>query len=69
MSTTKSFPNHRPDETAHATSNKAIVRRFHDAANTGDGELLSKTIDEIVEPDAQIRTPLPFSQGAGLGSA
>jgi predicted ester cyclase len=45
--------------TAQETSNKATFRRFHDATNTGDAELISKTIDEIVEPDVQIRTPLP----------
>jgi predicted ester cyclase len=53
--------------TAQKTSNKAAVRRFCDAANTGDGELLSKTIDELVEPDALIRTPLPIeATGAQL---
>jgi steroid delta-isomerase-like uncharacterized protein len=41
------------------TSNKATFRRFHDAANTGDAELISRTIDEIVDPDVLIRTPLP----------
>jgi steroid delta-isomerase-like uncharacterized protein len=46
--------------TAQASSNKATIRRFHDAANTGDLELISKTIDELVEPDAQVRTPLPI---------
>jgi predicted ester cyclase len=45
--------------TTHATSNKAIFRRFHDATNTGNAEILSKTIDEIFMPDVQIRTPLP----------
>lgn len=40
--------------------NKAIYRRFCEASNTGDTELLSRTIDELVEPDAQIRTPLPI---------
>ena len=64
MSASKTSPNHRPDQTAQATSNKAIIRRFHEAANSGDAELLSKTIDEIVEPDALIRTPLPL-QSAG----
>jgi steroid delta-isomerase-like uncharacterized protein len=64
MRMTKNFPSHRPDETSQTTSNKAVVRRFHDAANTGDAELLSATIDEIVEPDAVIRTPLPL-QSAG----
>lgn len=45
--------------TAQQTSNKATFRRFQDAANTGDAEQISKTIDEIVEPDVLIRTPLP----------
>lgn len=44
---------------AQSPSNKATFRRFHDATNTGDPELISRTIDEIVEPDVQIRTPLP----------
>jgi steroid delta-isomerase-like uncharacterized protein len=46
--------------TAQQTSNKATVRRFQDATNSGDAELLSKTIDELVDPDALIRTPLPI---------
>jgi hypothetical protein len=45
--------------TAQATSNKATLRRFNDAMNTGDAELISKAIDEFVEPDVLIRTPLP----------
>jgi steroid delta-isomerase-like uncharacterized protein len=45
--------------TAQATGNKATSRRLHDAINTGDAEHISKTIDEIVEPDVLIRTPLP----------
>jgi steroid delta-isomerase-like uncharacterized protein len=53
--------------TARETSNKAAVRRFCDAANTGDAELISKTIDELVAPDALIRTPLPIeATGAQL---
>ena len=46
--------------TAQQTGNKATIRRFHDATNTGDTELISNTIDELVEPDAPIRTPLPL---------
>lgn len=46
--------------TDQETSNKAIARRFSDGMNTGDPELISKTIDELVEPDARIRTPLPI---------
>ena len=42
-----------------AVSNKATFKRFHDAMNTGDAGLISKTIDEIVEPEVLIRTPLP----------
>jgi steroid delta-isomerase-like uncharacterized protein len=53
--------------TAQETSNKAAVRRFNDAANTGDAELISKTIDELIAPDALIRTPLPIqATGAEL---
>lgn len=53
--------------TAQETSNKAAVRTFCDAANTGDAELISETIDELVEPDALIRTPLPIeASGAQL---
>jgi predicted ester cyclase len=43
-----------------AEENKATFKRFHDAANTGDAEFLAKTIDELVDPDAEIRTPLPI---------
>lgn len=46
--------------TAQETTNKATFRRFCDAMNTGDADVISKTIDEIVEPDALIRTPLPL---------
>jgi predicted ester cyclase len=53
--------------TAQETSNKGTFRRFHDALNTGDAELISKTIDELVEPNAVIRTPLPIeATGAQL---
>jgi hypothetical protein len=45
--------------TPEETSNKATFRRLHDATNTGDAELISKTIDEVVEPDVLIQTPLP----------
>ena len=46
-------------------SNKAAIMRFHGASNTGDLELISETIDELVEPNALIHTPLPIeSTGA-----
>ena len=41
------------------TANKATFKRFQDAMNTCDPQFISKMIDEIVEPDATIRTPLP----------
>jgi steroid delta-isomerase-like uncharacterized protein len=47
--------------TAQEIDNKAVFRRFCDAANTGDAQLISKTIDEVVAPDALIRTPLPLA--------
>ncbi len=45
--------------TAQETSNKETLRRFYDAANTGDPKVVSKEIDELVDPDAEMRTPLP----------
>ena len=45
--------------TAQATDNKATFLRFHDAINSGEMAQVSKTIEEVVEPDVQIRTPLP----------
>jgi steroid delta-isomerase-like uncharacterized protein len=48
-------------------SNKATLRRFQEALSGSDWELISKTIDELVEPDAKIRTPLPIeATGAEL---
>jgi steroid delta-isomerase-like uncharacterized protein len=46
--------------TTDPQSNKAAIRRFHDATNSGHIDLISETIDELVEPDAVIRTPLPI---------
>jgi steroid delta-isomerase-like uncharacterized protein len=46
--------------TGPEASNKATFRRFHDAVNTGDAEIISTMIDELVEPDALIRTPVPL---------
>jgi steroid delta-isomerase-like uncharacterized protein len=45
--------------TAQATSNKAAFRRFHDAMNTGDTEVILKTIDEVVGPDVLFHAPVP----------
>jgi steroid delta-isomerase-like uncharacterized protein len=42
------------------TDNKATFRRLHEAVGSGDPELISTTIDELVEPDVLIRTPLPI---------
>jgi hypothetical protein len=46
--------------TAQETSNKATFSRFQDAMNTGDAEVISKRIDELVEPDVLFHTPLPI---------
>jgi steroid delta-isomerase-like uncharacterized protein len=45
--------------TAEVVRNKESFRRFQDAMNTCDAEFISKSIDELVAPDATIRTPLP----------
>ena len=40
------------------TSNKATVRRLHDAMSGGP-ELVSQVIDEVVEPDVLFHAPMP----------
>jgi predicted ester cyclase len=51
--------------TAGSEKKKATFRRFCEGLNTADVELIATTIDEFVEPDALVRTPLPI----GLTSA
>jgi predicted ester cyclase len=46
--------------TDEETRNTATFQRFHEATNSGDPELVAKTIDELVAPDVVIRTPLPI---------
>jgi predicted ester cyclase len=46
--------------TAQEASNRATVMRFDDVVSTGDAEVISKAIDELVEPDALIHMPLPI---------
>jgi predicted ester cyclase len=53
--------------TAQETSNRATFKRLHEATNSGDVELISKTIDELVEPDAVLHAPCPIeATGAQL---
>jgi len=40
--------------------NKATLRKLQEAVSGGDWALISKTVDEVVAPDALIRTPLPI---------
>ena len=42
-----------------AAASKAAFTRFHDAVNTGNAELISTTIDEVVEPDVLFHAPVP----------
>ncbi|MDR3081018.1 MAG: ester cyclase [Streptomyces sp.] len=46
--------------TAQGAHNKATLHRLHDAVNTGDVEVISKTIDEIVAPDVLFHAPVPM---------
>jgi steroid delta-isomerase-like uncharacterized protein len=45
--------------TAQATSHKATTRRLYDAMITGDAEVISQTIDEVVEPNVLFHAPMP----------
>jgi len=50
---------------AEIASNKATFARLHDAVNSGDVELISKTIDAVVDQNVRIGTPLPVD---GMGA-
>ncbi len=52
---------------AHTTRNKATFLRFHDAISTGDLGFVSMTIDELVEPDVLLSTPLPVAATGAEG--
>jgi predicted ester cyclase len=45
--------------TAQETTNKATTSRLYDAMITGDAEVISKTIDEVVEPNVRYHAPNP----------
>ena len=42
---------------------------MNNAMNNGDAELISKAIDEFVQPDVLIRTPLPVEAAGGKHSS
>jgi hypothetical protein len=48
------------------TSNKATLRRCVDAINSGNSELMAKTIDEVFDPGVLAPVPSP-GQAAGRG--
>ncbi|WP_217144929.1 ester cyclase [Streptomyces sp. AC627_RSS907] len=45
--------------TTQAADNATTLRRLHDAVNTGDTEVISKAIDEVVAPDVLFHAPVP----------
>ena len=47
----------RPTE---SDRNKATFRRFIEGMNTNDEAIIADTIEQLVEHDAKIRTPLPI---------
>lgn len=44
--------------TDQATRNRATFARLHDALNSGDMEVISTTIDEVVAPDLVFHQPV-----------
>ncbi|MFI7617300.1 ester cyclase [Nonomuraea terrae] len=39
--------------------NRAALSRLHDATNSGDAELIAKTIDEVADPNLIFHAPVP----------
>lgn len=48
--------------TAQEATNKATFSRFHDAINTGDAEVIARTIDEVVHPNVLFHAPVPTEE-------
>ncbi|MFG2881129.1 ester cyclase [Streptomyces sp. NPDC048297] len=46
--------------TVREADNLAPLRRFHDAVNTGDAEIIARTVDEVMEPDVLFHAPVPM---------
>lgn len=46
--------------TDHTEINKATEKRFANAVNTHDPDLISKAVDEIFDPDVRAGTPMPI---------
>jgi hypothetical protein len=51
--------------TDQETTNRATLTRLQEALSSGDWAIISNTIDEVVQPDALIRTPLPIEATGG----
>lgn len=50
--------------TAEATKYGALFARFHDALNSGDLAVISKTIDELLAPDVLFHAPVQMNSTA-----
>ncbi|MDX3452425.1 ester cyclase [Streptomyces sp. ME02-8801-2C] len=46
--------------TAGTTDNAATLDRLHSAVNSGDLDIVSKAIDELVAPDVLFHAPVPM---------
>ncbi|GGV56042.1 hypothetical protein GCM10010294_01270 [Streptomyces griseoloalbus] len=45
---------------AGAPGNTATLHRFHSAVNSGDPEIISEAVDELVAPDLVFHAPVPM---------
>jgi hypothetical protein len=61
-------PEEKPNVNSPGNWQQGHLSRFEDAMNTGDAEVISKSIDELDEPDMLIHMPLPI-QATGGASA
>ncbi|NEA65141.1 ester cyclase [Streptomyces sp. SID12488] len=46
--------------TAGAPSNAETLTRLHSAVNSGDPDIISKAVDELVAPDVLFHAPVPM---------
>ncbi|WP_406089432.1 ester cyclase [Streptomyces sp. NBC_01013] len=53
--------------TEQESRNRAAFGRFHDAMNSSDLDVVSRTVDEVVAPDVLFHAPVPSGE-TGVGA-
>jgi steroid delta-isomerase-like uncharacterized protein len=56
-----------PASPAQTEAHKTAIKRFVDAVNSHDPDLLSRAVDELVDPNMKSRNPMPIDSTGSEG--